>query len=293
MTRKHIPRFPVLTIPTELFTVGMKLSASGQATEVLLLPGSYSATTNPALLHSLLTAKDAKLSPAPGFENATEVTLPLNVGLQAGIAVYADALYGGGSTFRILADSSTGNTSAPSALPAGSLAVSPGVWVAVSAGSSNKRVVLWDSVPDLSQLSSSASGALALLDIQGSSCSPSCAGAGVCTASGTCACPPGFNGTACEACSPGFFGPNCLPCPENCDKCDEGISGSGLCLKQKVVNAPETCNCLNGSCQTDGTCICNVGWTKSDNGTSCAKCDDGFFQTSTGNCQGTFFQLEF
>jgi hypothetical protein len=258
----------------------------GSPSDLLLLSGTYSESTNPELLHTQLSASNAKLAPSPGFDNATSVAFPLNVGLQAGVAAYSASLYAGTAGFFGLSNSSAGNASAPTALNADSLAIASGVWVAVAAGSSNKRIVLWDSLPDVAQLPTSASGSLALLDIQGTACSPTCAGAGVCTAAGTCACPAGFNGTACETCSPGFFGPHCTACPAGCAKCDDGSSGSGLCLVPEIENAPASCNCLNGQCQSDGSCSCNSGWTKADNGTACAQCQPGFFLSSAGNCQG-------
>jgi hypothetical protein len=48
------------------------------------------------------------------------------------------------------------------------------------------------------------------------------------------------------------------------------------------------CNCQSGVCNSDGSCQCNPGFTKADNGTQCAKCADGFFQTTTGDCKGKF-----
>jgi hypothetical protein len=253
---------------------------------VILLPGSYSSSTNPQLLHDLLSSSSAKLASSPGFNNATTVSLPLNVGLQAGIASYSQAGYSGTAAFTAVPTNSTGNSTAPTALGAGSVALAPNVWAAMSVGSSNARVVLWDSLPDVAQLPASVSGALALLGVQGASCSPVCAGAGVCTPAGTCACPPGFNGTACESCSPGFFGPHCAPCPANCTTCADGVGGSGICLKPEVAHLPSACNCLNGQCEPDGSCACNAGWTKAANGTACAQCAPGFFQTSTGDCKG-------
>ncbi|TFK34913.1 insulin-like growth factor binding protein [Crucibulum laeve] len=260
-------------------TIGAKLSAPGAPVSVLLLPGQYTSTTNPQLLHNLLTSSSASLTPSAGFENASLSTLPLNLALSAGLAVYSQPLYSGQAGFSSLPSAPFGNTSVP--LAASSLALSNNVWAAVSVGS-NQRIVLWDSVPDVSQLPSSP---LSLLDIQSSACSPACAGAGICSAEGVCTCPPGFNGTSCESCGPGFFGPTCQACPKDCTTCDEGISGTGRCLVPVIPNEPSTCNCLNGACGDNGQCTCNAGWTTSDNGTACAKCASGFFLTSAGDCQ--------
>lgn len=144
------------------------------------------------------------------------------------------------------------------------------------------RLVIWDSVPDVAQLPGAPS--LALTDVQSNACSPQCAGAGVCSASGQCTCPTGFTGASCEACAAGFFGPTCSACPAGCTTCDDGISGSGRCLSAPVVNPPSGCNCLNGECGSNGQCTCNAGWTTADNGTACAKCATGFFLDTNGDC---------
>ena len=74
-------------------------------------------------------------------------------------------------------------------------------------------------------------------------------------------------------------------CPGNCDKCDDGPSGTGACLSTPLPsNAPSKCNCLNGTCN-GGTCTCLAGWANAPNGTACATCDTGFFlDPSSNNC---------
>lgn len=266
-------------------TLGATLSASGISTEVLLLPGQYTSTTNPELLHELLTSSSAKLSPSTGFGNSTagsSVSLPLNIALQPGIAIYPQAFYSGQGSYSGLPTSPVGNTTIP--FTASSLALSGNVWAAVSAGS-NSRVILWNSVPDVSQLPASASGSLSLLNLQSSSCSPACSGNGICSASGTCQCPSGFTGSSCEACSSGFFGPTCQACPSGCTSCDDGISGTGRCLVPVVSNLPSSCNCINGQCGANGQCTCVSGWTSASNGTQCAACAAGFFLNTNGNCE--------
>lgn len=262
-------------------TIGTTMSASGAQTSVLLLPGQYTATTNPQLLHDMLTSSSASLSPSSGFENSSSSrSLPLNIQLSPGLAIYSQSLYGGSAGFSALPTTPLSNNSTP--IQAGSMALSSNVWVALDIGQS-QRVIVWDSVPDFAQLP--VTGSLSLRDIQSSACSPPCSGNGVCSASGTCTCPTGFTGSSCESCAKGFFGPNCQPCPEGCTSCDEGINGSGRCLTPTISNAPSSCNCQNGQCGSGGQCTCNTGWTTSDNGTQCAKCSAGFFLTSTGDCQ--------
>ncbi|KIK66073.1 hypothetical protein GYMLUDRAFT_957072 [Collybiopsis luxurians FD-317 M1] len=260
-------------------TIGTTISASGAQTSALLLPGQYTSSDSPQLLHDLLTSSSASLSPSTGF-NSSSVTLPLNVVLEPGLAIYSDPLYGGSTGFSSLPTSPIGNSSTP--LTAQSMALSSNVWAAIEVGSNN-RVVFWDSVPDVSQLA--VKGSFALVDMQSSACQPACSSNGICTAAGTCSCASGFTGASCESCEPGFFGPSCQACPSGCTQCDDGISGSGQCLAFNITNAPSTCNCLNGECGSNGQCSCNAGWTTADNGTACAKCAPGFFLTSTGDCK--------
>ena len=281
------PPFSSVTISTNHLTsvVGAQLSAPGAATDIRLLPGSYTTTTDPELLHSLLTNPDATLkSLSQGFTTNSTVSLPLDIALQPGIAVYSQSLYSGNVQFAPLPTSPVGNSSTP--ITSQSFALSPNIWVSLQSGSN--RVVVWNTVPDVSQLPVSvATGALAILDIQSSSCSPACSGNGVCSASGTCTCPTGFTGPSCESCAEGFFGPKCQSCPSNCSKCDQGITGTGICLTPAVTNLPSTCNCINGVC-SNGQCTCNPGWTTGTNGTLCSACSKGFFQTTDGNCKGWF-----
>ncbi|CAL1703272.1 unnamed protein product [Somion occarium] len=268
-------------------TIGSTISVPGAAIAVQLLPGQYTSDTNPQLLHTLLTSSSATLSSSPGFNNSTTVSLPLTIALQAGIAAYPNANYSGSPTFTQLPE--TNGSLSSTSFSAGSLMLSSNAWAAISSSSSSTdRLIVWDSIPDLSQLPPSTSASrssLSILDIQSAACSPPCSGAGICSASGTCTCPIGFTGSSCESCASGFFGPNCQPCPQGCTSCDEGISGTGRCLSAPVVNPPSSCNCLNGVCGSNGQCTCNAGWTNADNGTACAKCAQGFFLTSDGNCQ--------
>lgn len=275
-------------------SVGVTVSAPGAAAKLLLLPGQYTSTTNPQFIHDILSTNGASLSPSQGFTNSSSsssVSLPLNVALQPGMSIYSSSLYSGQAEFSELPTSpAPSNQSTP--ISAASLFISQNVWVAVKSGSNN-RLILWDSIPDMTQLptTTTSSSGMSLHDMQSSSCSPPCAGSGICSAQGTCTCPTGFNGTSCETCASGFFGPTCQPCPAGCTKCDDGIAGSGRCLILTVTNPPSSCNCVNGECGANGQCTCLPGWTSASNGSACSKCTTGFFQDSTGNCQGAFLFL--
>ncbi|KAF6764653.1 FRAS1 protein [Ephemerocybe angulata] len=260
-------------------TIGAKLSAPGSSTSLHLLPGQYTSTTSPQLLHDLLTSSSASLASSAGLPST--LSLPLNLALQPGLAIYSESFYSGKDAFTNLPTAPVGNVTLPMAVK--SLALPENVWVAVSSNTNGGRVVLWESVPDVSQVSLTPS--LALLDIQSTSCSPACSGAGVCSAAGQCICPAGFGGSSCESCAPGFFGPKCQPCPSGCDKCDEGTSGSGRCLSTQVGDTdPRKCNCVNGVCGAGGSCTCSTGWVDKSDGTKCSGCAVGFFLTTTGDC---------
>lgn len=166
--------------------------------------------------------------------------------------------------------------------------------MAVISDSDNTSVAFWDAVPDTSMLPGPLSNNPSVINIQSSICSPPCASGGTCNRySPVCVCASGFGGSQCQSCAEGFFGPTCRPCPKNCKKCDQGMSGSGLCL-DPTTTTPK-CNCKNGRCGSDGKCTCLPGWGTSNNGTACAECSQGFYLTSKGSCQSMiqYFSLKF
>lgn len=255
------------------------LSSSDLPASILLLPGQYAEDSNPQLLHQGLTSSSAKLDMSAGFSNSSStsaVSLPLDIQLEPGLATYSGANYTGQSTFAELSP----NSSSP--FSAASLIMSANTFASLSSG-----LILWDSIPDLSQLAASAipsSNNLTLSSIQSTSCTTPCTSGGVCTAQGTCSCKPGFTGASCESCAAGFFGPTCSQCPAGCAQCDDGLTGSGRCLQFESANNATSCNCQNGVCGANGQCACNPGWTSASNGTQCAACAQGFFQDANGDC---------
>ncbi|KAF8481423.1 hypothetical protein JB92DRAFT_3038461 [Gautieria morchelliformis] len=264
-------------------TIGATLNIPSNPS-ILLLPGQYTSSSQPQLLHDALSSQQASLSLPSGFSNSSTSSsapsLPLTIALQPGVLSYPQPLYRGQSAFTQLPAGANRTTAS---IPPGSFLVAPNTWAALT--SSNTRIIVWDAIPDFSQLpSSSAGGALSLSDIQSAACSPPCASTGTCSTSGQCSCPVGFAGQSCESCASGFFGPSCQPCPSGCATCDQGQTGSGKCLVPAVTNPPSSCNCLNGVCGSNSQCTCNAGWTTSSNGTACASCAQGFFLDSQGTC---------
>ena len=287
------PILPLFVSSIDHHLAGAVVSSQGLPVNLVLLPGQYSSSTNPQLLHDILSSPSSRISFSPGFGDSSsrDIQLPLNLQLQPGVATYTQSRYSGDSNF-VPISNSTGQ-SPPRALSASSLLISSNTFAIVSSASSSSSVshVLWDSVPSVSDLPSTLSpGNLNLLDLQSASCSPACAGSATCSSQGSCICPPGFTGTACEACAPGFFGSSCQACPTDCPDsttCDDGISGSGRCRSRTVPNAPESCNCVNGVCGTNGQCACNDGWTTGTDGRQCSACAQGFFLTDSGDCKGS------
>uniref|UniRef100_A0A8H7XRI1 EGF-like domain-containing protein n=1 Tax=Psilocybe cubensis TaxID=181762 RepID=A0A8H7XRI1_PSICU len=227
----------------DLRRLGVTLLSPTTSTPIKLLPGVYTSTTNPQLLHNALTSS-ASITTSAGFGNSSSLSLPLNLALQPGVSIYSGPLYSGQAAFTALPSSPIVGASTP--ITARALGLATNIWIALSAGDSNNRFIVWDPVPDVNQLPSGSQGTLALTDIQSTACTPGCSSSGICTASGSCQCAPGFGGTSCEACVPGFFGPKCQACPNNCDTCDDGITGTGRCIKPTLTNDPAKCNCKNG-----------------------------------------------
>ncbi|KAL5487462.1 hypothetical protein ACEPAI_5570 [Sanghuangporus weigelae] len=152
-------------------TLGTTLSASGSTANLHLLPGQYTESTNPQLLHSLLTSSSATISSSAGFPNGSSVSLPLSIQLQPGFAFYSSANYSGAANYVPLPTSANAsNVTTP--FDGGSFVLSSDTWAELS--SSNGRVILWDASPDVSQLPGSFAG-LSLAQLQSSSCSSACA----------------------------------------------------------------------------------------------------------------------
>ena len=204
---QYSPYFVLILSPL----VGAVLSSSSAA--YLLLPGQYTSSVQPASLSQSLTSATSSLTFTTGFSNSTTPTtptLPLNVALLPGLLNYPAEPYTGDPTFIPVSQSVNATFNATS-INRGSIIVAANTVAAIESNNFGvkNRVVLWDTVPYISQLPDSMAGTLQVLSIQSATCSPACSSSAICSTAGTCICPAGFTGTSCEACADGFWGPQC------------------------------------------------------------------------------------
>jgi hypothetical protein len=244
-------------------------------------------------MESFLSSSDTIIS-SPGFDlSSAELEPPIDIELQAGLAIYPGQFYNGQANFISLRGSFS-NQTIPFTPDFGSIAISENVWLAITLDSGN-LIILYDTAPLITLPSKNQP--ITIIDYQSSTCQPPCSGSGVCTASATCACAEGFAGSSCESCASGFVGPACQPCPSPCKSCNQttGLCSTSEAFKLKVKRAQKTCNCQNGICSSDGSCSCLPGWTNATdlNGVTCAQCAPGFFLASTGDCQGKILYISF
>ncbi|GAA5993999.1 hypothetical protein JCM11641_004536 [Rhodosporidiobolus odoratus] len=300
-------------------TAGILVTApvNSSSQRISLLPGTYtpsSATfTSPSPNSSLSTSlpttlfsKKSTSAPSDGFTSSGSLSSfsssSCTVTLLPGLTAYTSPLYQGEASYIPLPtnytsanSSSSSNVSAAIGGQGGieSLLLSPSTYAILTLGSSSsssQRLVVWDSMADVGELKGGAgSGGVSVIDVQGTECATPCASGGVCNGSGKCICGGGWEGETCNTCTPGFFGRSCSACPADCKKCDDGLTGTGLCLDVVASNItlPSTCNCVNGECATasaSAPCACNAGWAKASNGTQCAACAEGYYMSEGGNC---------
>ncbi|ETP41946.1 TKL protein kinase [Phytophthora nicotianae P10297] len=157
---------------------------------------------------------------------------------------------------------------------------------------------------------------------------------------GECVCSEGFSSESrCLECEKGFYGPSCTPCRtcNNHGRCNDTSSGDGSCICDEGYTPESRCslcdegwdfNPMTMSCQCapqhfgahcrscpicaphghcnsgvdgDGRCICDVGWSDSNNCVGCmsgyygetcvacrkcgeGRCDDGLHGSGKCNC---------
>ncbi|GAA5853684.1 hypothetical protein JCM9279_000275 [Rhodotorula babjevae] len=268
---------------------------NGSSQRVTLLPGSYTSTSLAASnASSILSVLDKKavVNATVGFTSSGSLGSSLTVSLQAGLTAYTSPLYQGAPSHLALPSSASPSNSTLYPSSAESLLLTSNTWAVVQlANDKSSRLVVWSSIPDVGQLDGgTGSGGVRVVDVQARGCATPCASGGVCSGNGTCACFDGFSGSTCGDCEAGLFGKACeAACPAGCADCDDGITGTGLCLDPPTSNVtlPSACNCANGICasnSTSATCECSAGWTRASNGTQCAACATGYYLSSGGDC---------
>ncbi|KAF8344015.1 insulin-like growth factor binding protein [Cantharellus anzutake] len=274
--------------------LGATLSSPSISSSIILLPGTYDSSSSlPSLLVSALQSPLSTLSLQSSLLNASSgisgsISLPLSIRQSSSFLSFLNSNFTGTG---VAHDLGTANaTFSTAVLKAESFLVQDGVWGVLLQNSTGARMVVWESVSDLSQISSSSNFEInsesSLVALQSSSCPSPCSSSGTCNASGSCSCSPSFSGSACETCAPGFFGPECQSCPSGCLTCDDGPSGTGRCLSSTATNPSSSCNCLHGTCNSDGSCTCSSGWASSNgNSTQCSTCANGFFNNGDGECR--------
>lgn len=138
---------------------------------------------------------------------------------------------------------------------------------------------------------------------------------------GACVCPEGFDpDSRCLECEPGFYGKTCTQC-RSCNshgRCNDTVVGDGTCICDEGYTPDSRCSlcdegwdfnpttmscqcapqhfgahCLscpicaphghcNGGKDGDGRCICDVGWSDSNN---CVGCMSGYFGDTCVSCR--------
>ncbi|GAA5891563.1 hypothetical protein JCM5296_004259 [Sporobolomyces johnsonii] len=282
-------------------TAGVFVDVPSNSTtqQIALLPGTYTPATFTSLTNSSSVSpfnKKSTSTVSSGFSSSGSLSSSsssFTISLLPGLTAYSSPLYEGTASYLPVPNAtSTNSTSATLTNSTGSsFLLSSSVWAILSVGSSSSssRIVAWDSIPDIGAINGGGSSVAQVVEIQGAGCATPCASGGTCLGNGTCACAAGWTGNTCNACATGFYGRSCEACPAGCTNCDDGITGSGLCLDATATNITlaSDCNCINGVCasnSTTATCSCNAGWSKAANGTQCAACASGYYMTSSGDC---------
>lgn len=149
-------------------------------------------------------------SSAPGSSSPSSYV----VALLAGVTTYSNTLYQGSASYSPLLSNSTSiptpsssssnisSSSRSSLHTTSSLLLSSGAFVILSSSGSS-HLVIYNSLPDLSQLPTSAlgsgSGGMVVSIAQSTSCIGGCSSGGFCAAEGKCICSSGFAGNTCSA----------------------------------------------------------------------------------------------
>jgi hypothetical protein len=178
---------------------------NGSTLTATLLPGSYSSTPSISSSNVLSTyfSPNMVLNTSIGFASTGSEASSINVVLLAGVISYSNTLYQGIPNYSPLSSinsttslSSTNSSSTPS-----SLLISSGAFVILSSPTSPHSVI-YDSIPDISQLPSNVIGSsgvgVTLRLVQSSMCVGGCSSGGICGSEGKCICSNGFTGDSCS-----------------------------------------------------------------------------------------------
>lgn len=143
------------------------------------------------------------IDPSIGFASTQSQASMIDVTLLAGVTTYSNTLYQGTPIYSPL--SSINSTLLPlminSTQPISSLLISSGAFVIISSPAA-PHVVIYNSIPDMSQLPASAVGPNDSISSVGLPQSSICGGGGcstggICGIEGKCICSVGFTGTQC------------------------------------------------------------------------------------------------
>ncbi|GAA5910215.1 uncharacterized protein JCM6883_001115 [Sporobolomyces salmoneus] len=306
---------PLVCTPTDCLQGHNSLAAgivvttpfNSSTEQITLLPGTYTSNTfsSSSALLANTSFSNASFSPfskqstvsssSPGFTTSGSLTSSstFSVSVLPGLTAYSAPYYEGTPILHPPTNSSNSTSSSNSTQFSSLLLTSPSdsspLYAVVSVGS--QKLVVWESIPDLGALGVSFSTSGNLVELVNNGCTGGCSNTGgTCSTNGTCMCQSGWTGSSCSECLPGHFGPECQNCPVGCKECDDGLTGTGICLDSIASNSlilPSSCNCINGICEgnsTSSNCECNAGWTKASNGTQCAACSPGYYLASSGDC---------
>ena len=196
-----------------LETAGVTISTpfNGSNEQFTLLPGTYTSSSFPSLSNSSLSnsstpspfsSSQSTSQLSPGFSSTGSLSTSsqsFTVSTQPGLITFPSAYYEGTSTVHPLPNS-TSNSSTPSEFSS-LLLTAPEDSYAIVSTPGNSRIVVWDSIPDVSTLGFSGTVQKGeLIEIRNTGCAGDggeCGIGGNCASNGTCVCRTGFTGNDC------------------------------------------------------------------------------------------------
>ena len=150
-------------------TVGAVVSMDSKSANYIILPGTYDPASSPSKLGNALSGGASRIAMSPGFELSG---IPPVLSLQPGIVATSASLYRGPVRFEAARE--PGQLLGDATISAqGSVLMAQNVWATFRRTQDDSHIVVWDSIPDMSQLPESLKGSdMNPIDIQSSaSCS--------------------------------------------------------------------------------------------------------------------------